>query len=120
MGLLLPLSRATQNVLLQACYLLDSWAGLDVFVFTLIIGHFQFDQLAKKLAYRGEVGAVCRVVHDVIGVDCFDIEIAFKPAAAALLLAGLALLIVPKVAYRICFSALTARDVELAKTQGDV
>jgi len=97
-----------QEALLRTCYLLDAWSCFDVAVLMLVIASFEFGQMAEWLVYQGELASPCRLLSDLTQRECFQVELSTRSTIAVLIPAGLALLVVPKLAMRFSAHAMYA------------
>jgi len=103
---LMPMSLPRQEELLRVCYILDTWSSLDVAVLVLIIADLQFGTLAEFLVYRGNLATPCYMIRDLTQSECVQMDLVSRPTIAVLLIAGFALLVLPKVAMRLCARAI--------------
>jgi len=108
---LMPLTERGQRKLLRAGHLLDAWACLDVAVLVLVIAIMQFGMMAEFLVSKGSLATPCRMIKSLAREDCLDIQMSARPGLAVLILAGLALLVVPKVAMNHCEHVLGRKSL---------
>merc|ERR1719330_167549 len=92
-----PMQLQRQRSLLHTCRLLDAWSCFDVAALVLAIACFEFGRMAEWLVYEGNFAAPCNMVKDITKEECMKIEMQAHPALAGVFLAGLLLLVVPKV-----------------------
>mmetsp|Transcript_70559 Transcript_70559/g.204610 ORF Transcript_70559/g.204610 Transcript_70559/m.204610 type:complete len:1041 (-) Transcript_70559:104-3226(-) len=110
---LVPMSLKSQRCVLHACRVLDAWACLDVAALVLIIAIMQFGMMAEFLASKGSLGAPCKLIKNIAKEECFAIGMSAHAGVAPLLLAGVALLVVPKVAMRLSEDAIDHKKAGL-------
>merc|ERR1719330_772418 len=94
---LVPMQLMRQRSLLHVCRLLDAWSCLDVAALVLAIACFEFDRMAEWLVYKDKFAASCNMVKNITREECVKVELHSFPALTALFLAGVLLLVVPKV-----------------------
>jgi len=94
---LAPLQPQLQRNLLRACRLLDAWASVDVAAVSLAVSCFEFARLAEWLVYDGNFAAPCTLIKNLTHDECLEITMHPHAGLVAVLLAGAALLVVPKV-----------------------
>jgi len=106
----LPLTPSEQDSLLYACYVMDAWSTLDVFVITVIVAHAEFTRLAARLVATGSLAPVCNLAKSKFEASCMDLGLELEPGFVALLMAGLVALLVPKAVHHFATSATEVRD----------
>jgi len=107
---LLPLTASEQDGLLYACHVMDAWSTLDVFVITVIVAHGEFTRLAARLVATGSLAPACNLARDQFGASCMDLGLELEPGFAALLVAGIVVLLVPRAMQQLARSAAQVRD----------
>ena len=68
----LPLTPSEQDSLLYACYVMDAWSTLDVFVIAVIVAHAEFTRLAARLVATGSLAPVCNLAKSKFEASCMD------------------------------------------------
>lgn len=105
----MPMRTVTQKALLHACYLMDAWSSLDVTVLVLVIAYFEFGRLAEFLVYKGNFATPCTMIKDITKEECLQITLNSQGGLYILFFLGVAFVIVPKVAMRVCGSCIETR-----------
>merc|ERR1711971_1101829 len=99
-----------QEAVLHLCYLLDAWASLDVAVLVLAIACHEFSKMAMYLAERGVLAKPCTAIKKYGQVECLEIQFREMAGISILILAGVLLLIVPKITMRVCTEATAQKQ----------
>jgi len=105
-----PLRLAGQKKLLHACYHLDSWASLDVAVLVLVIACFEFGRMAEFLVLRSGFAGACSMIKDLTNDECLEVNMHARGAMVILCMAGVMLLVAPKVILHLCARLICKRS----------
>mmetsp|Transcript_618 Transcript_618/g.1581 ORF Transcript_618/g.1581 Transcript_618/m.1581 type:complete len:332 (+) Transcript_618:673-1668(+) len=104
-----PMRPLTQRAVLHFCYLLDSWASLDVAALVLVIATSEFGRMAEFLVYKSGFATPCTMIKDLTASECLEVNMHARGCMAIVISAGLLLLVVPKVTLRLCADAISQR-----------
>jgi len=107
---LVPLPPRAQDLLLYAAHILDCWASMDVAALTLTVEALELNHLAEFLVRSTAMAKPCGMVKDLTQEECFAVNIDLHAGFVMLLLAGIAMVVVPKVTHRACAAAIEARN----------
>lgn len=117
---LAPLPARTQDVLLYSAHVLDCWASMDVAALTLTIEALELGHLTEFLIASNGLARPCKVIKDLTKEGCFEVGIQLHAGFVALILAGLAMVVVPKVAHHYSARAIECRNSALKQSKSSL
>jgi len=94
----LPLGLVRQKRLAHFCRFMDAWASLDVCALVMTIAVSEFGKLAEWLVYAGNFATPCQMIKDMTKDECLQVQIHAYPMLYVMLLSGVLMVVVPKVA----------------------
>lgn len=107
---LAPLPPRVQDILIYVIHVMDCWASMDVAALTLTIEAMELDHLTEFLVKSNGLARPCRIIKDLTAEECFTVGIDLHAGFVMLILAGIAMVVVPKVAHRACVAAVANRN----------
>mmetsp|Transcript_23643 Transcript_23643/g.70347 ORF Transcript_23643/g.70347 Transcript_23643/m.70347 type:complete len:991 (-) Transcript_23643:442-3414(-) len=116
---LLPLPRRAQDFLLYTCYITDCWASMEVAALILTILAVELGYFMEFIIRINGAETACNLIQDITSSECVAVGINLRAGFFFLLLAGVALTIVPKVAYHRCKLANQRKEESALGTAKD-